>query len=58
MAAGVLIFTHILPIILGLLGVILLISGVMGKNKVMTILGVIFFMVAGILPFVVVPYLL
>lgn len=58
MASGILIFTHILPVILGFFGVILLISGIMERKRPLTVLGIILFFIAGILPFIVIPYMI
>ena len=58
MASGILIFTHILPVILGFFGVILLISGIMERKRPITVLGIILFFIAGVLPFIVIPYMI
>ncbi|MBZ9570546.1 hypothetical protein KQY27_03175 [Methanobrevibacter sp. TMH8] len=53
MATGTLIFSHIIPVILGFLGVILLISGVMDDERNITIIGVVLFVIAAFSPFLV-----
>ncbi|MBX7076586.1 MAG: hypothetical protein K1X33_04660 [Methanobacteriaceae archaeon] len=58
MASGLLIFTHILPVILGFLGVLLIISGVMDEQKVLTAVGAILIFIAGISPFIIVPMMI
>ena len=58
MASGILIFTHILPVILGFLGVILLIQGIMERKRPLTVIGTIMFFIAGVLPFLVIPYII
>lgn len=58
MASGILIFTHILPVILGFLGVLLIISGVMDEQKVLTAVGAILIFIAGISPFIIVPMMI
>lgn len=58
MASGILIVTHIIPVILGFLGIILLVQGVMERKRPLTVIGTIVFFIAGVLPFVVIPYLI
>ncbi len=53
----VLIFSHIIPPTFGIISLLLLITGVMEKQNVITALGVCMFFVAGLLPFVVLPWL-
>jgi len=50
---GTMIFSHIIPIILGFLGIFLIGSGIMDDQKETLIIGVILFITAGISPFIV-----
>lgn len=54
-SSGFVLFSHIFPIIFGFIGILLLVSGIMDDNKGFTILGVILFLVAGIVPFIILP---
>jgi hypothetical protein len=58
MATGILIFSHIIPIILGFLGVLSIISGVMDRKKVLTAIGTILIFIAGIIPFIILPLII
>ncbi|OEC87437.1 MULTISPECIES: hypothetical protein [Methanobacterium] len=58
LASAYLIFSHILPPIMGFFAVLLIASGIMDKKKEYTFLGVGLFFVAGILPFVILPFIL
>lgn len=49
------IFSHVIPVILGFLSILLVASGIMDNQKVLTIGGVILFMIAGLSPFVILP---
>lgn len=51
MATGTLIFSHIIPPILGFLGVLLVISGIMDDERNIAIIGVVIFVIAAISPF-------
>jgi hypothetical protein len=51
--SGTLIFSHIIPAILGFLGVLLIISGIMDENRSYTLIGIILFFSAAILPFLI-----
>lgn len=55
---GSLIYSHILPAILGFLSIIFLCNGIMDDNKIYTIVGVVMFFSAGLLPFVILPIVL
>lgn len=49
--AGSLLFSHIIPGILGFLGILLIINGIMDDEKIITIIGVVLFFIAGLSPF-------
>jgi len=51
-------FSHIIPPIMAVISVLLITVGVMDKKNLYTIIGIIFFFAAGILPFLILPYLL
>ncbi|MGB9938109.1 MAG: hypothetical protein ACPK7O_10350 [Methanobacterium sp.] len=55
---GFLIFSHILPALLALLGVILIANGIMDRKNEYTIGGIALFFAAGILPFIVLPLMI
>jgi len=48
---GSLIFSHILPVILGFVGTILMISGVMDDDNQSTKIGIVLFIIATVMPF-------
>ncbi|MDR3223600.1 MAG: hypothetical protein LBT66_07730 [Methanobrevibacter sp.] len=52
------VFSHILPSILGFIGFLLMINGIMDKHKNITIAGVGIFVIAAFIPFIVIPFLL
>jgi hypothetical protein len=52
------IFSHIIPPIMGFIGILLMSTGVMDKNNQLTIAGIITFFAAGVIPFFILPYLL
>ena len=56
MANGfIIIFSHILPLILGFFSILLMINGIMDEQKHITALGILLFLVAAIGPFFVFP---
>ena len=56
MANGlIIIFSHILPLILGFFSILLMINGIMDEQKHITALGILLFLVAAIGPFFVLP---
>ena len=56
MANGfIIIFSHILPLIIGFFSILLMINGIMDEEKIITALGIILFLVAAIGPFLVLP---
>ena len=59
MANGfIIIFSHILPLIIGFFSILLIINGIMDEQKHISILGIILFLVASIVPFLVLPLIL
>ena len=56
MANGfIIIFSHILPLILGFFSILLMINGIIDEQKHITALGILLFLVAAIGPFFVLP---
>ncbi|SFL49280.1 hypothetical protein [Methanobrevibacter olleyae] len=56
MASGfIIVFSHILPLIIGFFSILLIINGIMDEQKHITALGIIFFLLAAIGPFFVLP---
>lgn len=55
---GFLIFSHVLPAIIGFFAIILLANGIMDRRMEYTIGGVALFFGAGILPFFILPLIL
>ncbi len=56
MANGfIIIFSHILPLILGFFSILLIINGIMDEEKHISIIGIILFLVASIGPFLILP---
>lgn len=55
---GSTIFSHIFPVILGFMGVLLIASGIMDNKKANLVLGVILFVLGCILPFIILSMLL
>ncbi|ADC47186.1 hypothetical protein mru_1336 [Methanobrevibacter ruminantium M1] len=53
----IILFSHILPLILGFFSILLMINGIMDKQKVITAFGIILFLAAAFSPFVVLPIL-
>ncbi|GAA5818834.1 MAG: conserved hypothetical protein [Methanobrevibacter sp. CfCl-M3] len=51
------IFSHILPAILGFFSIILMINGVMDRERNIMITGIGIFIIAAILPFIVLPFI-
>jgi len=58
MSDSAILFSHIIPPIMAVISVILICAGIMDKKNVYTILGIILFFAAGILPFLILPFLL
>ncbi|MBM4241338.1 MAG: hypothetical protein FJ150_06740 [Euryarchaeota archaeon] len=55
---GYLIYSHVIPAVLGFLGVLLICTGIMDRKLVLTVLGIVLFFSAGILPFLILPAIL
>ena len=55
---GTTIFSHILPVIIGFCGVVMIISGSLEENKPKLGLGVVLFVIACIFPYVILRILL
>ncbi|MDD1775575.1 MAG: hypothetical protein LUQ24_08600 [Methanobacterium sp.] len=53
-----LIFSHIIPPILAFIGIIIIISGILGDNNRNTILGILIFLIGGLSPFLILPLIL
>jgi TctA family transporter len=56
--SSVIIFSHIIPPIMAVISILLIIMGIMDKKNQYTLIGVVLFLVAGILPFLILPSLL
>ncbi|MDR2829773.1 MAG: hypothetical protein LBB45_01835 [Methanobrevibacter sp.] len=52
------IFSHILPAILGFFGTILMINGIMDRHKNTAIIGVVIFIIAASSPFIILSIIL
>jgi hypothetical protein len=57
-ASGFLLYSHIIPAILAISGVLLIASGIMDDKKEYTLGGIGLFFAAGILPFLILPFVL
>ena len=57
-STGFLLYSHILPPLFGFVAVLLIASGIMDKKREYTLGGIGLFFIAGILPFLVLPYVL
>lgn len=55
---GTTIFSHIIPIIFGFFGIILISSGIMDEKKASLASGIILFILGCILPFLILNYVL
>jgi len=58
MATGTLIFSHIIPVILGFFGILLLISGIMDDEEQIALVGIGLFILAAISPFLILTLIL
>lgn len=58
MATGFIFFSHIIPVILGFMGVLCIITGVMDNRNIATAIGIILFFIAAISPFIILPTML
>ncbi|AXV36863.1 MAG: hypothetical protein KO217_01465 [Methanobacteriaceae archaeon] len=53
---GTLIYSHILPVALGFFSVIFIANGIMDRHLPYTLIGIVLFLAAGILPFLILPF--
>jgi cytochrome c oxidase subunit IV len=53
-----LIYSHIIPPILAFIGVVLIITGLMDRKTIYTLAGIVLFLAAGLLPFLILPIVL
>jgi hypothetical protein len=56
--SGFLIYSHVLPAIIGFLGILFIANGIMDRKMQYTIVGVALFFAAGVLPFLILPLIL
>lgn len=57
-SSGFLLYSHILPPLFGFLSILLIASGVMDKKREYAIGGIVLFFIAGVLPFLVLQFVL
>jgi uncharacterized membrane protein YtjA (UPF0391 family) len=50
---GTMIFSHIIPVILGFFGILITASGIMDDKKELLVIGIVLFVIACISPFIV-----
>ena len=58
MPVGTTIFSHILPVILGFFGILLIISGLLDEKKELWVIGIILFVCACIFQFIILSAIL
>ena len=51
----IIIFSHILPLIIGFFSILLIINGIMDEEKHISIIGIVLFLLASIGPFLILP---
>lgn len=56
--SSVILFSHIIPPIMAVISILLICNGIMDRKTPYTIAGVALFFLAGILPFLILPFLL
>jgi hypothetical protein len=56
--SSVLLFSHIIPPIMAVISVLLICMGIMDRKTPYTIAGIVIFFAGGLLPFLILPYLL
>jgi len=56
--SSVLLFSHIIPPIMAVISILLLCTGIMDRKPPYTIAGVVLFFAGGLLPFLILPFLL
>ena len=55
MDTGIILFSHIIPLILGFFSFLLIINGIMDDQKLITALGIVVFLIAAFGPFIFLP---
>lgn len=55
---GITLFSHILPVRFGFFGVLLIIAGTLDENKYKFVVGTILFVLAAVLPYIILRFLL
>ncbi len=58
LVSGFLLYSHMIPAIFGISGILLIASGIMDNKREYTLGGIGLFLAAGILPFLVLPFVL
>ncbi|MDR0912704.1 MAG: hypothetical protein LBM96_08930 [Methanobrevibacter sp.] len=56
--SGTLFFSHIIPVILGLIGILFLGNGIMQDEKKLTIIGIVLFLIGCFVPYIILPFLI
>lgn len=56
--SSVILFSHIIPPIMAIISILLICIGIMDRKNQYTLIGVVLFFAAGILPFLILPFLL
>jgi hypothetical protein len=56
--SSVILFSHIIPPIMAVISILLICTGIMDKQNQYTLIGIVLFFAAGILPFLILPFLL
>jgi hypothetical protein len=57
-SSSAILFSHIIPPIMAVISILLICSGIMDRKNQYTIAGVVLFFAAGIIPFLILPFLL
>lgn len=55
---GIMIFSHIIPVVLGFFGVLTLINGIMDDKQDTTIIGTALILIGVAIPFLILPFLI
>jgi TctA family transporter len=56
--SSVILFSHIIPPIMAVISILLICTGIMDRKNQYTLIGVVLFFAAGILPFIILPFML
>lgn len=56
--SSVILFSHIIPPIMAVISILLICIGIMDRKNQYTLIGAVLFFAAGILPFLILPFLL